>query len=61
MPIVEGAGTMSGKAGVGEAPKVNHIEAAMIAAIKKAMAEGITDPDVIRERSVAAAKEAAGG
>jgi hypothetical protein len=61
MPIVEAAGTMSGKAGMGGAPKVNPIEAAMIAAVRKAQAEGITDPDVIRARSLAAAKEAAGG
>ncbi len=58
MPIVEGTGSMAG----GQANPVKpSVEQAMVAAIKKAQAEGITDPLVIRARIAAAIKEATGG
>jgi hypothetical protein len=50
-PIVEATGTASGGASARE------IEKAMAEAIEQALAEGITDPDEIRERQLAARKK----
>lgn len=59
MPIVEAAGTMAGGTNMGADP--NRVERAMVAAIEKAQSEGITDPEVIRERIREAIKETTGG
>ncbi len=50
MPIVSATGSMSGSAGYGGPAKANPVEEAMIAAIKTAQEEGITDPEIIRQR-----------
>ena len=57
MPVVEGTGAMTG----GVPTKQQNVEQAMIEAIKKAQTEGITDPDIIRERIWQAITEATGG
>ncbi len=61
MPIVEAAGKMTGGASMGDPAPKPSVEAAMVAAIKKAQAEGITDPEIIRARIRDAIKEATGG
>ncbi len=59
MPIVEGTGSMGGAAAVGGTK--NKVEEAMVAAIKKAQAESITDPEILRARIRDAIKEATDG
>lgn len=52
MPIVEGVGSSASVRG--DAKTSKRVEEAMAASITKAYAEGITDPDIIRERQLAA-------
>lgn len=60
MPVVEATGALQGGMATGE-PGSSSVEAAMVEAIKKAQAEGITDPAVIRARIAAAIKEKTDG
>jgi hypothetical protein len=53
MPVVEAVFVMAGPLGA-QTPHSKRVEAAMLAAVQKAQAEGLTDPDEIRARMMAA-------
>jgi hypothetical protein len=57
MPVVEATFVMTGPLFGGEGDKA--VEAAMIEAVRRAQAEGLTDPDEIRVR-ILAARDATG-
>jgi hypothetical protein len=55
MPEVYAVGTAVGRGDTaGEIARAKRIEQAMADAVAQAQAEGVTDPDVIRERILAA-------
>jgi len=56
MPIVEAVGASSGTLSPDKS-RAKRIEAAMVEAIKKCQALGITDPKVIKEEMMAAREQ----
>lgn len=62
MPIVEAVGVAVSHGLMGSDPEyAASLEKAMLGAVKKAQAEGITDQDIIRARILEARDSAIGG
>ncbi len=53
MPIVEAVGVAVGRMSMSDAAH-DRIEAAMTGAVRQAQAEGVADPDELRDRMLAA-------
>jgi len=61
LPIVESAFVMVGPMSGQMTPQDKRVEQAMFAALQKAQAEGLTDPEAIKARMLAARDAIAGG